>query len=171
MQKINQMLDKVSNVVFAVQKWILLLAALAVTGVNFANVIMRYGFKSSISCCENLSLALFMLMVLVGGNIAVKSDSEIKIEVFRFKDKKKENRFKLISDVCSIAALVCLFIGSCKLVAHTAQFNQGIPTLPITYLHLYYLLVIGSVLILLDHIIVFMKRLEAILAEKQEGEK
>lgn len=168
MQKLNQTLEKFSNAIYMVQKWILILTAAVVTGVNFINVIMRYIFKSSISCCENLSLALFMLMILIGGNIAVKSDSEIKIEIFRFKDKKKENCFKLIADICSIVALCCLLIGSCGLVSHSAKFAQGIPTLPITYFHLYCMLIIGSVLMLLDHIIVFLKRIEAIRSKKMD---
>lgn len=170
MQKLNQTLEKISNVIFAVQKWALIIAVVVVTAVNFINVVMRYIFKSSISCCENLSLALFMFMILIGGNIAVKSDSEIKIEVIRFKDKRKGNLFKLISDVCSIVALLCLLIGSCNLVAHTAQFNQAVASLPITYLQLYSLLIIGSVLMLFDHIIVFLKRVEELLTNERGEE-
>lgn len=79
-----------------------MIAVIAVTAVNFVNVIMRYIFKSGLAYCENLSLTLFMLLILIGGNIAVKSDSEIRIDVCRFKDVRKKNAFKLISDICSI---------------------------------------------------------------------
>ena len=112
MDKIAKTLKNISNKVYIVEKWVLMIAVIAVTAVNFVNVIMRYIFKSGLAYCENLSLALFMLLILIGGNIAVKSDSEIRIDVCRFKDVRKKNAFKLISDICSIIALVCLLLGS-----------------------------------------------------------
>ena len=112
-----------------------------------------------------------MLLILIGGNIEVKSDSEIRIDVCRFKDVRKKNTFKLISDICSIIALVCLLIGSAALVAHTAQHNQQVATLPLTYLQLYSLLVIGSVLMLFDHIVILFKHLAAIQTGVEEVEE
>jgi len=111
---------------------------------------------------------LFMLLILIGGNIAVKSDSEIRIDVCRFKDVRKKNAFKLISDICSIIALVCLLLGSIALVQHTAQYNQQVATLPITYLQLYSLLIIGSILMLFDHVVVLFKHLAAIQTGVEE---
>ena len=99
MTKIAKTLESISNKIFIVEKWVLIIAVVVVTAVNFINVIMRYVMKSSLAYCENLSLALFMLLILIGGNIAVKSDSEIRIDVCRFKDVRKKNTIKLISDV------------------------------------------------------------------------
>ena len=166
MDKIAKTLKNISNKVYIVEKWVLMIAVIAVTAVNFVNVIMRYIFKSGLAYCENLSLALFML--LIGGNIAVKSDSEIRIDVCRFKDVRKKNAFKLISDICSIIALVCLLLGSIALVQHTAQYNQQVATLPITYLQLYSLLIIGSILMLFDHVVVLFKHLAAIQTGVEE---
>ena len=120
MTKIAKTLENISSKIYIVEKWVLMIAVILVTAVNFINVVMRYVMKSSLAYCENLSLALFMLLILIGGNIAVKSDSEIRIDVCRFKDVKKRNAFKLISDICSIIALVCLLVGSVSLVGHTA---------------------------------------------------
>lgn len=142
MTKIAKTLENISSKIYIVEKWVLMIAVILVTAVNFINVVMRYVMKSSLAYCENLSLALFMLLILIGGNIAVKSDSEIRIDVCRFKDVKKRNAFKLISDICSIIALVCLLVGSVSLVGHTAQHNQQVATLPLTYLQLYSMLVI-----------------------------
>lgn len=171
MTKIAKTLESISNKIFIVEKWVLMIAVVVVTAVNFINVVMRYVMKSSLAYCENLSLALFMFLILIGGNIAVKSDSEIRIDVCRFKDVRKKNIFKLISDVCSIIALVCLLIGSAALVAHTAQHNQQVATLPLTYLQLYSLLVIGSVLMLFDHIVILCKHLAAIQTGVEEAEE
>lgn len=170
MGKIAEVLENISKKVFIAEKWVLIVAVIAVTAVNFVNVIMRYVMNTSLMFCENLSLVLFMLMILIGGNIAVKTDSEIRIDVFRFKDVKKQNTFKLISDVCSILALVCLLIGSCNLVSHTAAHNQAVATLPLTYLQLYSLLIIGSVLMLFDHVVILFKHLTAIQTGIEEVE-
>ena len=171
MTKIAKTLESISNKIFIVEKWVLMIAVVVVTAVNFINVVMRYVMKSSLAYCENLSLALFMLLILIGGNIAVKSDSEIRIDVCRFKDVRKRNTFKLISDVCSIIALVCLLIVSVALVSHTAQHNQQVATLSLTYLQLYSLLVIGSILMLFDHIVILFKHLAAIQTGVEEAEE
>ena len=71
MDKIAKTLENISSKVYIVEKWVLMIAVIAVTAVNFVNVIMRYVFKSGLAYCENLSLALFMRLILIGGNIAV----------------------------------------------------------------------------------------------------
>lgn len=171
MRKAAKVLENISSKIYIVEKWVLMIAVVAVTAVNFINVITRYVMKSSLAYCENLSLALFMLLILIGGNIAVKSDSEIRIDVCRFKDVRKRNAFKLISDICSIVALICLLAGSVALVGHTMQHNQQVATLPLTYLQLYSLLVIGSVLMLFDHIVILFKHLAAIQTGEEEVEE
>ena len=171
MTKIAKTLENISSKIYIVEKWVLVIAVILVTAVNFINVVMRYVMKSSLAYCENLSLALFMLLILIGGNIAVKSDSEIRIDVCRFKDVKKRNAFKLISDICSIIALVCLLVGSVSLVGHTAQHNQQVATLPLTYLQLYSMLVIGSILMLFDHVVILFKHLAAIQTGVEEAEE
>lgn len=171
MTKIAKTLENISSKIYIVEKWVLMIAVILVTAVNFINVVMRYVMKSSLAYCENLSLALFMLLILIGGNIAVKSDSEIRIDVCRFKDVKKRNAFKLISDICSIIALVCLLVGSVSLVGHMAQNNQQVATLPLTYLQLYSMLVIGSILMLFDHVVILFKHLAAIQTGVEEAEE
>ena len=171
MGKIARVLESISEKVFIFEKWILILAVITVTAVNFVNVIMRYVTHTSLVYCENLSLVLFMLMVLIGGNIAVKTDSEIRIDVFRFGNPRKQNMFTLISAICSIIALICLVTGSCTLVSHTAVHNQAVASLPLTYLQLYSMLVIGSVLMLFDHVVILFKHLSVIQTGIEEGEK
>ena len=68
----------------------LLLAVVVVVAVNFINVILRYIINSGLAYCETLSICLFMFMVVIGANIAVKTDGEIKIEIIRFKSPRKD---------------------------------------------------------------------------------
>ena len=127
--------------------------------------------KSSLAYCENLSLALFMLLILIGGNIAVSLILRSELMFADSKMSKKRNAFKLISDICSIIALVCLLVGSVSLVGHTAQHNQQVATLPLTYLQLYSMLVIGSILMLFDHVVILFKHLAAIQTGVEEAEE
>lgn len=52
MDKIAKTLKNISNKVYIVEKWVLMIAVIAVTAVNFVNVIMRYIFKSGLAYCE-----------------------------------------------------------------------------------------------------------------------
>ena len=49
MDKIAKTLKNISNKVYIVEKWVLMIAVIAVTAVNFVNVIMRYIFKSGLA--------------------------------------------------------------------------------------------------------------------------
>jgi len=88
MKKVYEGLIKVSDAIFLVEKWLLLVAVVVAVCVNFINVCLRYLLNSGLSYCEMLSIVLFMFMVVLGGNIAVKTDGEIKIEIIRFKKFK-----------------------------------------------------------------------------------
>lgn len=52
MDKIAKTLENISSKVYIVEKWVLMIAVIAVTAVNFVNVIMRYVFKSGLAYCE-----------------------------------------------------------------------------------------------------------------------
>lgn len=54
MDKIAKTLKNISNKVYIVEKWVLMIAVIAVTAVNFVNVIMRYIFKSGLAYCMKL---------------------------------------------------------------------------------------------------------------------
>lgn len=164
MIKTRSVLEKVSSSIYALEKWILIISIVVMVSINFIQVVSRYLFKSSFPWCEQLSVVLFMLMILLGGNIAIKTDSEIKIEVIKFKNKKKDQIYRLFSDIIGIFTIVCLLIGSVNLVKQSMVYSQALATLPLKYYHLYLLLVIGFSLMLLDKVIYFLKRIESIIS-------
>ena len=88
--QIYKALVKLSDGLFVVEKILLFIAVFVVVLVNFANVCLRYIASYSLNYCETLSVVLFMFMVLIGANISVKTDNEIKIEFFRSKDPFKD---------------------------------------------------------------------------------
>ena len=151
MKKVYELLVKLSDAIFFVEKWLLLVAVVAAVCVNFANVCLRYLANGGLSYCETLSICLFMFMVVIGGNIAVKTNSEIKIDIFRFKDPRKNAAFQLIADVVSMVNL------------------QRVTPLPIYTYHIYIAMTIGFFMILLDHIIIFLQHILAVCGQTVEG--
>lgn len=170
MKKLYDVLVKISDTIFLAEKWLLLAAVIAAVAVNFVNVCLRYLANSGLSYCETLSVCLFMFMVIIGCNIAVKTDSEIKIELIRFKNVKPNAVIGLIRDlVCILAIIFCLFGLKDTLVAVTTNLQKVTP-LPIYTYHLYIGMTIGFVMTLIDHIIIALKHLMEIASgELTEG--
>lgn len=172
MKRLYDFLVRVSNAIFFVEKWLLLFSVIIAVMVNFINVIMRYVFRTGISSCEMLSVVMFMFMVIIGGNIAIKSDSEIRIDIYQPKDPKKRAAFRLISDIVSIAALLLGVIGLVATVQAVMINKQKVTPLPIYTYHIYIMMLIGFILMLLDHVIIFVQHLGTIAGlEMKEGPK
>ena len=157
MRNFYNVLVRLSNGIFMIEKWLLLLAVVVVTAVNFLNVVLRYAMNSGLAYCEMLSIVLFMFMVIIGGNIAVKTDSEIRIDIFNSKNERKNSAFRLISDVISVAALVLAVIGIYAAVVAVMKHKQKVTPLPIYTYHIYICMLIGFLMILLDHFIVMIR--------------
>ena len=159
MRKLYNSLITLSDAIFRVEKWLLLLAVIAVTLVNFLNVVLRYALNSGLAYCEMLSIVLFMFMVIIGGNIAVKTDSEIRIDIINFKSERKNAAFRLLSDIISITAIILAIIGLFATIQAVIKHQQRVTPLPIYTYHIYICMLIGFVMILLDHFIIFLRRL------------
>jgi TRAP-type C4-dicarboxylate transport system permease small subunit len=159
MKKLHDLLVKLSDLIFQVEKWLLVAAVVVAVAVNFINVCLRYLLNSGLSYCEMLSICLFMFMVIIGGNIAVKTNSEIRIDIFHFKDPKKNAAFQLISDVISIAAIIFSVVGLFATVQSVLANPQKVTPLPIYTYHIYIIMTIGFLMILLDHIIVLLQHI------------
>ncbi len=170
MKKLYDALVKVSDTIFLAEKWLLLIAVIVAVAVNFTNVCLRYLANRGLSYCETLSVCLFMFMVIIGCNIAAKTDAEIKIEIIRFKKIKSNAAIGLIRDLISIAAIVlCLFGLKDTLIAVTTNLQKVTP-LPIYTYHLYIGMTIGFVMTLIDHVIIAVKHLiEITTGELVEG--
>ena len=169
MKKFYELLVKVSDGIFLVEKWLLLVSVVVVVGVNFVNVCLRYLAGGGLSYCEMLSICLFMFMVIIGANIAVKTDNEIKIELFRFHSEKADAAFRLLADVVSIAAIIFCIFGLVDTVESVMQNLQKVTPLPIYTYHIYIIMTIGFAMVLLDHIIIFVKHILILMGQKVEG--
>lgn len=169
MRKLYELLIKMSDGIFFVEKWLLLAAVTAAVCVNFINVCLRYLGNGGLAFCETLSIVLFMFMVVIGGNIAVKTNQEIKIDIFRFKDPRKNAAFQLFADAVSIAAIVFCLTGLFATVQSVLVNQQKVTPLPIYTYHIYIAMTIGFFMILLDHIIILLRHILETCGQAVEG--
>ena len=169
MRKLYDLLVKLSDLIFVVEKWVLVAAVIIAVAVNSVNVCMRYVLNSGLSYCETLSICMFMFMVVIGGNIAVKTDSEIKIEIFRFKAPRVDAAYKLIVDLIVVAAIIFALIGLIATVQNVMVNLQRVTPLPIYTYHVYIVMTIGFFMILLDRIIILLKHILTVCGQAVEG--
>lgn len=162
-------LVKVSDAIFMIEKYLLLVAVIVAVAVNFLNVVLRYLFSAGLSYCEMLSIVLFMFMVVIGANIAVKTNDEIKIDVFRFKSPKAEASFRLIADIIVIIAVGCCIKGLADTIQSVMVYPQKVTPLPIYTYHIYITMLVGFILVMLDRIIVTLKHLLIMGGAEVEG--
>ena len=147
----------------------LLLSVVAVVAVNVINVCLRYIVNSGLNYCETLSICLFMFMVLIGGNIAVKTDGEIRIDFSRFQSPKADAAYRLISDIVSIAAILLMIAGLFATVDSVMTNLQKVTPLPIYTYHIYIVMTVGFFMILLDHVIILLKHILILMGQQPEG--
>lgn len=169
MRKGYDLLIKLSNAIFSVEKWLLLIAVVMAVCVNFINVCMRYLANGGLAFCETLSICLFMFMVIIGGNIAVKTNQEIKIDIFHFKDPRKNAALSLFTDVIAITAIIFCLVGLTATVQSVLVNKQKVTPLPIYTYHIYIVMTIGFFMILLDHIIIFLRHILETCGKTVEG--
>ncbi|MDL2295527.1 TRAP transporter small permease subunit [Lachnospiraceae bacterium OttesenSCG-928-E19] len=160
-------LEKINSITFMVEKWLLIVAIICMVSINFIQVISRYVFKYSIPWSEQLSVVLFMFMVLIGGNLAIKEDSEIKIEIIRFKNKRKDTGFRMIGDVISLVTLGLLFTSAVLITVQGKALPQALSALPLKYYQLYVVMSVGFLLMFVEKLTNLVKRIVS-LSEKEE---
>ena len=169
MKKAYDVLVKISDAIFMVEKYLLAIAVIVAVAVNFLNVVLRYLFSAGLSYCEMLSIVLFMFLVVIGANISVKTNDEIKIDVFKFKSPAAEARFRLIADVIVIIALICVLIGTYATIQSVMIYPQKVTPLPIYTYQIYMAMFVGFCLVMLDRIIITLKHILVASGKIVEG--
>lgn len=159
MQNIYLKLVRLSDLLFRIEKIVLLLTVVVVVAVNFLNVCLRYVANYSLNFCETLSVVLFMVLVLLGANIAVKTDNEIKIEILKFKQPSKQAVLSFIIDLVVLFTLVVSIYGIYNTVGAVLRHQQRLTPLPLYTYHVYSVMLIGFALVLIDRLILCLKHL------------
>ena len=150
MKSLAKILEKINSITLLIEKWLLIAMVVFMVSINFIQVLSRYIFRYSIPWSEQTSVVLFMFMILIGGNLAIKEDSEIRIEIIKFKNQRSNTRFRLISDVISLLTLGLLFVSAIFLTIQGRTVPQSLSAIPLSYWQLYMVMVIGFGLMFIE---------------------
>lgn len=159
MKSLAKILEKINSITLLIEKWLLIAMVVFMVSINFIQVLSRYIFRYSIPWSEQTSVVLFMFMILIGGNLAIKEDSEIKIEIIKFKNKRSNTRFRLISDVISLLTLGLLFVSAIFLTIQGRTVPQSLSAIPLSYWQLYMVMVIGFGLMFIEKLTNVVKKI------------
>lgn len=168
MKALLKALEKVNGVTFAVEKIILIAAVISMVAINFFQVVFRYVLHASIPWSEQTSVVLFMFMILIGGNIAIKDDSEIKIEIIKFKNPRKDNAFRLISDIVALVTLAALFASAVLITKQGIELPRVLSSIPLKYYQLYIIMAVGFGLMFIEKLTNTIKKI-IYLTDDKEG--
>jgi TRAP-type C4-dicarboxylate transport system permease small subunit len=129
----------------------------AITMINNAQVAGRYVFHYSLPWSEQLSIVLFIFIVMLGGNLSIKKDDEIKIDL-RFANRSKQKVLHIVRDIISLITLTVLFISSVLLVHHALMFPQVISSMQLNYYYVFMVMTLGFGLMIFDKILILAGR-------------
>ena len=152
MVKVLSILNKLDNAIFVVQKILILIGVIAMVVINGAQVFCRYVIHSSLAWSEQTSVLLFFILIMLGANLAVKTDTETK-------NDKANATLHLITDVLSVVAVVVFLVSTQALLTQAKNFPQYLSSLKLDYYYIYLWLAVGFALVLIDKIINILKNI------------
>lgn len=159
MTKLLLLFNKLDNLLYAAQKVMILAGVVAMVVINGAQVFCRYVVKSSLAWSEQTSVLLFFILIMLGANLAVKSDSETKIDILRFKNVRADAALRLIADILSVVAVAVFLASTVSLLDHARHFPQYLSSIKLDYFYIYIWLLVGFILVLIDKIINILKNI------------
>lgn len=157
MYRLLSVLNKIDSFLYQIQKVLMLIGVTVMVVVNGAQVFCRYVLHSSLSWSEQVSVLLFFILIMLGGNLAVKTDGETKIDILKFKNERANIVLRMITEVLCVITLVVLIASSVALLDHAAKFPQYLSSIHLNYFYIYIWLLVGFGLVLFDKIINFLK--------------
>lgn len=173
MEKLISTLDKINAVIFKIQKMIFIIVVAFVVVIDTAQVFGRYVFKFSIPWSDQVSLLIFCIIIMLGGNIAIKDNAEVKVTLIHFKDEKKQLVFDLVGDVVSMFTISFFVASTWLLIMQASTFKKVISSIQLDYKYVYLIVLLGFVIMLFEKVIQFLKRISRLgageSALKKEG--
>jgi TRAP-type C4-dicarboxylate transport system permease small subunit len=160
MKRLISYLRKIEHSIFSIQKVILLLIIFTLVLVNNAQVAGRYLFNFSLPWSEQLSVVLFIFIMVLGGNLAIKADDEIKIDL-RFTDPEKQKTLSIVRDIISLAVLIILLCSSIFLILHSLKFRQIISSMQLPYSVVFIVMAVGFAIMIFDKFLVLAGRFDS----------
>ena len=174
MKTVYKFLERLSSALYTIQKAVLLVMVVAIVGITVSDVCLRILISGGLAWAQETCIALFMALIFLGANLAIKSDGEIKVELFSIKNKKVRKVLLTAVDIVCLAVIVFMFLSAVASVNNAAANPQYLATVPVDYSILYLVMPIGFALMFLDKLITLLRRfydtdlLEKLQQEAQE---
>ncbi len=93
----------IMNTLARIEEWVAMIVMVVVTVFTAANVFARYVLSSSISWSEELVVALFVLMTMLGGALSAREGSLVSLTlIYDLLSEKWKKIFTVISIVTSL---------------------------------------------------------------------
>jgi len=145
---------------------LMMLALWGIVGVMFAQVIMRYVFKNSLSFAEELSRYFFIWMAFLGISYAVKGNSHIRIDILETIFPVLKKPLEIIGDVVLLAFCVYMLQPSYNIITKLISTNQTSPAMEAPMWIVYLSLLVGFCLTIFR---IVQKYILKVMSKKSKG--
>lgn len=145
--KILNAYSKFLNVLTKILKVILIALLAAMTLIMLFQVIMRYVFSNAQPWCEELTIYMSMLSIMLALGIASRSDSHLQVDFLtRLYGPKLRCFMAALWSIVTIIAMVVFAKYGVELIGHAKSRSM---TMPITMGQVYTVFPLGSVILIL----------------------
>ena len=114
------------------EEWIISLMLLAMTGLTFLQVVMRYVFNSGFTWALELTTVFFAIMIFVGISYGVRVGSHIGVDALvKLFSPGKRKCFGVLAVVLSVVYVGFVLVGSMEYVLKMKQVGIELEDMPI----------------------------------------
>jgi TRAP-type C4-dicarboxylate transport system permease small subunit len=149
----------ISGGLFNLQKIVLLILVSVITVINIAQITGRYVFHFSLPWSEQVSVLLFIIIIMLGASISVRTDTEIRIAFFQFKNPVIQLIFSILTDIISLITIGFFVYSSVEFFQHSLKFNQLISSIQVSYSYVFIFLPIGFSLIGIEKVFNIIRKI------------
>jgi TRAP-type C4-dicarboxylate transport system, small permease component len=160
--KIIRILSKISDTLYKIQFILLEVTVAVLVIINALQVAGRYFFRYSLPWSEQLSLVLFLVLIMLGGSLAMRTDTEIKITLVHLKNERVNVIMAAVMDFVSLITIVLLLISSMLLTRQALQLKQVISSMNLNYAYVYSIVVLGFLMMGFEKLINLLKHVNEI---------
>ena len=129
------------------EEWIISLMLLAMTGLTFWQVVMRYVFNSGMTWALELTTVFFAIMIFVGVSYGVRVGSHIGVDALvKMMSPSKRKAVSILAVVLSLVYVGFILTGSMQYVLKMKEVGIELEDMPIERWQILAVMPIGMLL-------------------------
>ena len=129
-------MKKLSDLFFRVAELTLVIMLSAMVIMVFGNVVLRYGFNSSIISSEELSRFLFIWVTFLGAIVTLRENAHLGLDsVVRLLSMRGKKMAFALSNVLMLGCCVLMFYGTWKQHGINATTFSPVTELPMSWVY------------------------------------